>query len=847
MSARAATSLGRRGLGSGQGILVALAGLMLLSLALHLHALEAKSIWWDESLSLYRAQRPLAYILSNRIDFPGAETIDLHPPLYFLILRFFICLFGERDFVLRFPSVLAGTAIVPLLYVMGSRLRNPRAGLFAAALGALSPFYLWYAQEARMYTLVTALSLASLYCLWRAASEHSLRWTLGFSLAAAAAISTQYLYALILAWLLLLAALLWFRLGLARSASPLWATRQRRWVLLGAAILLALVLLAAGMVAWQQALGPQAGRKYVPLPLMLRDALNSFCVGLSVSLIDAWPLLCVGAVVYALGVVAIWRHPPPVRRGRWVGVLLMLGYVLVPIAGMWAYSLFRSLYMGSRYVIMTSPGFYLGVGVGLDALARRARPAAWLVLAVLLGGMVWSDLRYFTHERYATKEDYRSAAMHVYERERPGEVIILTAPENMPAFKHYYQGDLPVIGIPLVALHPEFDPAQLAQDLAQALESYDRVWFVHCRTQHSDPEDQVWAWLEANASLLSYKHFPSWGSSPMVRHYMTHSPKQAAPPPAALPLATFGGALRLQGVTAHYRDTQNVFRLLTPNPDDGKLAPMSEGPLPAGSLLNLTLDWYADKDLVGLKTSLRLRDGRDVVWSQRDRPFFDYAPEDRLASGTRITHPTTLDVPLGLPPGEYTLELVVYDGASGAPLTALIAGQTEPASSVLTLGTVAIGREARSTPLTDDDLDGARRVPQRSVFGGATELLARRLTPSRAKAGDTVGLHLIWRALRPTRSDLQMVVNLRDAQGGIRPLSTTPLVGLPYARQNWARGELVRGLVLFSLPEDLAPGKYTVHLLVREETRGRFQLVSRGLLPWSGRDVLVAQLTVVEE
>jgi hypothetical protein len=827
--------------------LAALAGLALLSLALGLHVLEAKSIWWDESLSLYRAQRGVAEILSNRIDFPGAETIDLHPPLYFLVLRLFVQLLGERDFVLRLPSALAATATVPLLYVMGTRLKNRRAGLIAATLGACSPFYLWYAQEARMYTLVTALGLASVYCLWRAASEHSPRWAVGFSLAAAAAISTQYLYALILAVLLPLAALLWFRLGPAHRPSPLLATRKRRLVLLGAAGVLAAVLVTAGAVAWQQALGPQAGRRYIPLPLMLRDALNSFCVGLSVSLKDAWPFLCIGGALFIWGVVAIWRDPPPVRRGRWAAPLLLTGYVLLPIVGMWAYSLFRSIYMGSRYVIMTSPGFYLGVALGLDALACRIRPAAWLLLAALLAGMTWSNYRYFTHERYATKEDYRSAAQHVIERERPGEVIVLTAPENMVAFRHYYRGGLPVIGMPLIALHPEFDPAHLAEDMAQAIARYDRVWLVHCRTQHSDPDDYVWAWLEANTSLLSFKHFPSWGSSPMVRYYMTASPKQAAAPPTETLLAVFHGSLRLQSVVAHYRDAQGASRALTAAGAAPWLTADTGAPIPSGSLLNLTLHWYAQEDVLGAKTSLRLRDARGMVWSQRDRVFFDHAPEDRLPAGTRITHPATLDVPLGTPPGVYSLDLVVYDGATGEPFEVEAPDQLSSGATMLTLGTVAVGPPGRAVPLTDDELDGTQRVSHRTVFGGATQLLARRVEPSKARPDDTITLHVLWHALRPTQAALEMVVTLRDAQGGIRTLGAAPLAGLPYARQDWAKGELVRGLVPLSLPDDLAPGAYTVHLLVRDVSRDRFLFVSRGLLPWSGRNALVAELTVVEE
>jgi mannosyltransferase len=118
-------------------------------------------MWWDESLSLQRAQGSVTQILSNQIEFTGGATTDQHPPFYFLLLRGMVLLAGDSDTVLRFPSALFSSLLVPLLYVMGCRLRNRRTGFLAASLGTLSPFLLWYAQEIRMYTLVTFLGLLS--------------------------------------------------------------------------------------------------------------------------------------------------------------------------------------------------------------------------------------------------------------------------------------------------------------------------------------------------------------------------------------------------------------------------------------------------------------------------------------------------------------------------------------------------------------------------------------------------------------------------------------------------------------------------------------------------------------
>src|SRR4030095_15332149 len=60
------------------------------------------------------------------------------------------------------PSIIAGTLVIPALYLLGRELYDRRTGLIAAAFGAASPLLIWYAQEARMYAFVTLFGLLAL-------------------------------------------------------------------------------------------------------------------------------------------------------------------------------------------------------------------------------------------------------------------------------------------------------------------------------------------------------------------------------------------------------------------------------------------------------------------------------------------------------------------------------------------------------------------------------------------------------------------------------------------------------------------------------------------------------------
>jgi len=90
---------------------------------------------------------------------------------------------GDSEFSVRFLSLFFGALTVPLLFVTARRLFDGTTALVAALLATLSPLYLWYSQETRMYTLITFLLLLSSYLLLRATEKT--RWGAGAGMARA--------------------------------------------------------------------------------------------------------------------------------------------------------------------------------------------------------------------------------------------------------------------------------------------------------------------------------------------------------------------------------------------------------------------------------------------------------------------------------------------------------------------------------------------------------------------------------------------------------------------------------------------------------------------------------------
>ena len=163
--------------------------------------LDAKNLWWDESLSLQRAESSLTDVLVGRLEIHDGltafDTYDQHPFFFFLLLGGLIRAAGNSEYVLRFVSVMAATLLVPAVWVWGRRLTRrgvtpSGTAMWAAGLAAVHPFFLWYGQEARPYALWALLALVSTYALVRAVEDGGVAWRVGYAIALVMFLTTHY-------------------------------------------------------------------------------------------------------------------------------------------------------------------------------------------------------------------------------------------------------------------------------------------------------------------------------------------------------------------------------------------------------------------------------------------------------------------------------------------------------------------------------------------------------------------------------------------------------------------------------------------------------------------------------
>ncbi|NOG49401.1 MAG: hypothetical protein HND48_08110 [Chloroflexi bacterium] len=156
---------------------LAIVALLLAAAVVRIHDIGAQDIWADEGFT---------YFATQTSDLVGLLRSDVHPPLYFGALRLWADVAGTSELALRLPSALAGLLTVALVFRLAldlSVMQAPRQAAVFAGLAALmmvlSDLEVDLSQEARMYTVQSALSVAAViaYVRWlkRGPARHARR------------------------------------------------------------------------------------------------------------------------------------------------------------------------------------------------------------------------------------------------------------------------------------------------------------------------------------------------------------------------------------------------------------------------------------------------------------------------------------------------------------------------------------------------------------------------------------------------------------------------------------------------------------------------------------------------
>ena len=147
-----------------------------------------QSLWLDEAINVTFVKNLNLHALV--FDY---SIGDFHPPLYHILLRGWVLLFGTSEIAVRLPSVILGLATVYVTYLIGKKLFDNKTALIAATLIATSPLHIYYSQESRMYMLAVFFATLSVYFFVSLLKKETLIYWVGFVISTVLMLYTDYL------------------------------------------------------------------------------------------------------------------------------------------------------------------------------------------------------------------------------------------------------------------------------------------------------------------------------------------------------------------------------------------------------------------------------------------------------------------------------------------------------------------------------------------------------------------------------------------------------------------------------------------------------------------------------
>ena len=406
------------------------------------------SYWTDEILALQRSFRlPVSEIVTT---FFG----DTHHPLYSVMARISLVVFGESPWAVRLPAALFGVAAIGMTWAVARLAVSRREALFASLLLALSYHHVWFSQNARGYTLLGFLALLTTWILVRLLERPTWRLALAYAWCAALGAYTHLTMVFVAVGHALVV--------IVELVRPLAGRPRVDWRILTAAF-------AGAAVATLLLYAPMLGQVldfFMNQPSDLRgtstpawalgEAIRVLFTGLNAPPVIVGTILAVGLVIGISGFVTLFRA----NRN------LALAFAFPPLVVLFGALLGRGT-MYPRFFFFAAGSAVIVFVRGIFAVAEFGAPrfrvsssTPAVVVASLV--MIASAATLAVNYRYP-KQDFPGAMRYVLAEKAPGDVVGFAGVPGDP-YRSIFGQDWPTIET----------TAQV-----DSLRSRGRVWLIY--------------------------------------------------------------------------------------------------------------------------------------------------------------------------------------------------------------------------------------------------------------------------------------------------------------------------------------------------------------------------------
>jgi mannosyltransferase len=363
--------------------------------------------WMDEALAVGIASHHLAAI-------PGILRHDGSPPLYYLLLHFWMSAFGTSEAATHTLSLLFGLLTIPIGMWAGWSAFGRRAGYIAAVLFATNAFITVYSQETRMYSLMVLLGLLATVGFIQGFLYRRRRYVALFAVSQALMLYTH-------AWGI------FFGAGTALTLVIVYGLGDRREHLISDA-LLAYAGAAILFLPWVPNFLYQVAHTAAPWDSPPRFGAP---VQLSRNLIGGDRVTVAIVLPAAIGLAGLFvRGARRTFEARLMWALIAIPTLTLLLA--WASSQLTPAWVPRYFAPLVAP-------ILLLAALGLARAGAIGILGLLLSVVFLADPSSYTP---ANKSDMRDLGAEMQQRLHPGDLVIVGQPEQTPLAYYYLPAGL---------------------------------------------------------------------------------------------------------------------------------------------------------------------------------------------------------------------------------------------------------------------------------------------------------------------------------------------------------------------------------------------------------------------
>jgi len=478
-----------------------------------------ESYWLDEAASVFVASRPTVY------DVVRYTANDIHPPLYFLILRIWGNFFSYNEAATGLLSLVLIGWSGWLLYRLGREMAGKAVGWMSVAFFVSSAVALNFSSETRMYSLILLSAMGSTLALYRLTAGSQARYWGYYLLFSLCGVWSHYFY-----WLLIVAqsiAVVWLSVAYAGKIS------LKKWVMMLMAIVVLylpwLPVMLSRLVEKQFVERNWIPQVDVSTANYLFSSLGSFLYNIE-GLADTWrwrldyPMLSwVFFILLLTLIVGRWRWGRWFLEFRWrrpsPAVIILLSSIVVPAFCMAAMDIYIP-----RYTLYIGP---LAMVAAAMYLSRKSFYTSLALTAVIASMLTWGNWRYaIAVENYGGLRQWPAIAEVLDGLGQGGEraVVLTAAYEEKIILDYYYRGPMPVESfLPsryLTPAGPELSRVrrialsnithQNVEELSEYLQRYENFWVVDGGARYfADPDNVFLKWFERHCHVVLPKRVQS--------------------------------------------------------------------------------------------------------------------------------------------------------------------------------------------------------------------------------------------------------------------------------------------------------------------------------------------------